>query len=91
MLERILELLAIFSLGRRRLPTFSAYICHEKVNSLRKRHKVAIDILTKLNLDNIRIEQTPNGHYFVWLAWTLPIPVRNGHAATKHGKLKIPA
>jgi hypothetical protein len=59
---------------------------------IRQRHKIAIGILARLNLDNIRIEQAPGGHYFVWRAWSKPIAETNGHAATpKRGKLKIPA
>jgi hypothetical protein len=57
---------------------------------LRERHEIAINILARLNLDNIWIEQAPDGHYVVWKAWSKPIAETNGHAAMpKHGKLRI--
>jgi hypothetical protein len=58
---------------------------------IRQRHQIAIDILARLNLDNVRIEQAPDGRYFSWRAWSKPVVETNGHAARpKHGKVRIP-
>jgi hypothetical protein len=64
--------------------------CGIKVNQTQKQHAVAIDLLEKLGLENIRLEQQRDGHY-TYRAWNTPIVEHNGSLTTvKRGKIRIP-
>jgi hypothetical protein len=59
------------------------------VNQTQKQHTVAIDLLEKLGLDNIRLEHQQDGHYR-YRAWNTPIVEHNGSPPTvKRGKVRV--
>jgi hypothetical protein len=63
----------------------------EQVNEAQKLHLAGINLLERLGLDNIRLEQQPDGH-FTYPAWNSPIIAHNGSSKTvKRGKIKVPA
>jgi hypothetical protein len=60
-----------------------------KVNPIRKQHAVAVDLLEKLGLDNIKLEHQRGGHYS-YRAWNAPIVEHNGSTKiVKRGKIRI--
>jgi hypothetical protein len=59
------------------------------VNTIKKRHQAAVDILEKFGLDYVKLEPEGRSHYFVWRAWTPAIPLHNGHETVKRGRVKI--
>jgi hypothetical protein len=59
------------------------------VNQIEKQHAVAIDLLEKLGLENIRLEQQRDGHYS-YRAWNSPIVEHNGSPRTvKRGRVRV--
>jgi hypothetical protein len=60
-----------------------------KVSPIQKQHAVAIDILARLGLDNIKLEPEGNGRY-LYRAWNVPIVENNGSARiVKRGKVRM--
>jgi hypothetical protein len=61
------------------------------VNQTEKLHMAAINLLQRLQLDNVRLEAEANGR-FTYLAWTPPQVGTNGQIKrAKRGMIKIPA
>ncbi|MBV8227220.1 MAG: hypothetical protein JO232_18735 [Verrucomicrobia bacterium] len=57
------------------------------MNQTQKQHAVAIDLLQKLDLDNITLEHQRDGHY-IYRAWSSPIVEHNGSPRTKRGRIR---
>jgi hypothetical protein len=62
----------------------------QRLNQIRKQHAVAIDLLTKFNLDHVRLERQPGG-YCVYYGWSTPLPAHNGAKTIKRGRIRVPA
>jgi len=60
------------------------------VNTIEKRHRIAVRLLTKLDLSDVLLQPVGKSHYF-WEAWSRPNVMSNGHETVRRGKLKIPA
>jgi hypothetical protein len=62
----------------------------KEVSQTKKQHAIAIDILAKLGLDNIKLEHQRDGLYS-YHAWsTPPIPAHNGSPPTvRRGKIRV--
>jgi hypothetical protein len=59
------------------------------VNQTQKQHAVAIDLLEKLDLDNITLEHQHDGHY-TYRAWNTPIAQHNGSPKiVKRGRIRV--
>jgi hypothetical protein len=58
------------------------------VNSIEKQHQLAVDLLQRLGLDNIKLERR-HDHY-AYRAWNVPIIAHNGSSPTvRRGKIRI--
>jgi hypothetical protein len=61
------------------------------VNQTEKQHVIAIDLLQRLGLDNIKLKAEGND-YYAYFAWTKPQIAHNGSPSiVKRGKIKVPA
>jgi hypothetical protein len=61
------------------------------VNQIEKQHQLAVDLLQRLHLDNVRLEAEANDR-FAFLAWSQPQIATNGQVKrAKRGKVRIPA
>jgi hypothetical protein len=60
-----------------------------KVSEIQKRHDVAVDLLQRLGLDNIKLKAEGDDHY-AYFAWTKPQIASNGQVKTsKRGKIRL--
>jgi hypothetical protein len=59
------------------------------MSSIQQRHKTAISLLKRLDLDYVELERQRDGYRY--LAWSNPVPaIRNGSPPTvKRGKIRI--
>jgi hypothetical protein len=59
------------------------------VSQAKKQHRLAVNLLRKLGLDNVRLVRQPDG-YFHYHAWGKPLAVSNGSAGkVKRGKIRL--
>jgi hypothetical protein len=63
-----------------------AYIAIE-VNQIQRQHVVAVDLLEKLGLENIKLEIQGDGR-FRYFAWSLPLAVGNGSPRSRYGVIR---
>jgi hypothetical protein len=62
-----------------------------EVNEAEKLHLAGINLLERLNLDNVLLKAEGNGR-FTYLAWTQPKSGTNGQVKmAKKGRIKVPA